>query len=189
MSIHNLRVTPSARRRPVLTSARASNQLLGQILINRGQLDPGDLAKALALQRYEDVQIGRIFLAHGMVGESALFYALVQQWQAPLVDLDACPPDIRLIDEIGPQICIKYGFVPWKNTGGGVVIATSNPAGFEQIRPILEASFGRVFLTMAPVRRCLPASQTSAATPWPAPLNAGSGSRKAVAAGNRNAPV
>jgi len=121
---------------------------LGQRLVAMGALDPGDLVRALALQTREDARLGTILLAHRMVSPSTLQSALAAQWGAEVVDLDAEPPDTRLIDRIGAPTCLTEGLVPWRRVGGVTVIATARPERFETRRPALESRFGPVAVAL-----------------------------------------
>ncbi len=117
-----------ARPRPRF--ARPDEPLIGEALVARGALDPGDLARALALRAREDVRLGEILLAHGMVAESELYAALADRWNASLVDLAAEPPDFRLIDLIGAETCLRHRILPWRRVGGATVIVTARPEEF-----------------------------------------------------------
>ncbi len=132
---------------------------IGQILVDRGAISPGDLTKALALQIREDVMLGDILLANGFVTEDALFDALSEQAGAQIVDLQSTLPDARLIDRIGVKTCLKGRFVPWKRVGPVTVIVTARPADFERLQRELPDDFGSVRMAIAPEREVLRALQ------------------------------
>ncbi len=161
MSPSSLALLRQVRARPIVKRdtppRRSDRNRLGDILVARGALDPGDLVKALALQAREDVRLGDILLTHGMVAEADLLEALSEQWSARIVDLIAEPPDPRLIDQVGPEVCLREQFVPWRRIGGATVVATSRPAEFERRRPELAARFGNTIMAIAPERDLLAA--------------------------------
>ncbi|MBD3787554.1 MAG: glycosyltransferase [Sphingomonadales bacterium] len=132
---------PAPNRRP-----------LGQILLERGALAPGDLIKALALRNREDVRLGDILLTHGWVREADLMAALAQQWGAAVVDLIAEAPDPRLIDVIGPELCLRETMVPWRRIGRMTVIATARPEDFATLRARLPEAQGPYRMVLAPER-------------------------------------
>ena len=80
---------------------------LGQILVESGALDPGNLIKALAMQAREMARLGDILLAHGWVTEAALSQALSRQWRAEVIDPRQSRPDPRLIDLLGAETCLR----------------------------------------------------------------------------------
>ena len=98
---------------------------LGQILLEIGAVQPGDMLKALALRQRQDVRLGDILLTHGWVSEADLMAALAKQSHAAVIDLLAEPPDPRLIDTLGPELCLKEAMVPWRRIGGITLIATA----------------------------------------------------------------
>ena len=87
---------------------------LGQILIEDGAVDPHNLMKALVMRRRQAVRLGEILLANGWVQEEALTRALSRQWRSSIADLAASPPDPRLVDQIGANLCLSAGVVPWR---------------------------------------------------------------------------
>lgn len=129
-----------------------SRRPLGQILLERGALAPGDLIKALALRNREDVRLGDILLTHGWVREADLMAALAVQWGATVVDLIAEAPDPRLIDLIGPELCLREAMVPWRRVGGAMVIATARPEDFAALRARLPVAQGPYRMVLAPER-------------------------------------
>ena len=125
---------------------------LGQILLEQGAVAPGDLLKALTLRHREDVRLGDILLTHGWVEEPALMAALGTQWKAAVVDLLAEPPDPRMIDVLGPELCLTEAMVPWRRIGGITLIATARPEHFARLRAILPPGFGPYRMVLAPER-------------------------------------
>ncbi|SDW26058.1 glycosyltransferase family 2 protein [Celeribacter indicus] len=125
------------RRRPI-----------GQILVDMGALAPGDLVRATAIRHREDARIGDILLAHGMVEEATLYRALARQYHAIVADFAGMPPDVRLIDRLGADECLRRGLLPWRHSGGTVVVAACRPEEFESLRPRLTAIFGPVRLAV-----------------------------------------
>lgn len=142
-----VRAPPARIPRPV-----AGRRPLGRILLDRGAVAPGDLTTALALREREDVRLGDILLTHGWVSEAALMAALAEQWQAALVDLAAEPPDPRLIDALGPELCLAEAMVPWRRIGATTVIATARPEEFTRLRGVLPAKFAPYRMVLAPER-------------------------------------
>ncbi len=125
-----------------------SRKPIGQILVEMGELAPGDLVRAAAMRQREDARIGDILLAHGMVSERALYTALARQFNAEIARFDQSPPDVRLIDRIGADECLRRGILPWRQAGGTVLIASCRPEQFEELRPRLTGIFGPVRLAV-----------------------------------------
>ncbi|KRW97411.1 glycosyltransferase [Paracoccus sp. MKU1] len=117
---------------------------LGQILIEDGAVDPRNLLKALVMRQRQAARLGEILLANGWVQEEALIRALSRQWRSSVLDLKALPPDPRLVDAMGAQLCLAEGVVPWRRVGGVTFIATARPEHFEALKGRLPAGFGAV---------------------------------------------
>jgi cellulose synthase/poly-beta-1,6-N-acetylglucosamine synthase-like glycosyltransferase len=122
---------------------------IGQILLELGEITPGDLIKAIALRAREDTQLGDILLANEMVSEAGLFRGLAQQFNCDIADLVGEPPDTRLIHALTPQRCLHLGLVPWKRVGAATLVVTSRPEQFNEIRAKLPAQFGRIMMLVA----------------------------------------
>ncbi|MEM1431639.1 MAG: glycosyltransferase family 2 protein [Pseudomonadota bacterium] len=117
-----------------------------------GALSAGDLVRALALQAREETRLGEILLSKRMVSESALSDALCAQWKARPIELGALVPDPRLVGAFGAERCLELGTVPLSRKGTATLVATGRPEQFAQIRPELEATFGKIMMVLAPER-------------------------------------
>ena len=136
--------------KPFVLTRTAQTKPLGQILVEIGELSSGDLIKALAISAREEAQFGDILVAHGMVTDAGLFRGLAIQFGCQVADFDAVPPDARLIDQLGPDRCLREGLVPWKRVGGATVIASSRPQDFAGFSTTLPEGIGHVMLAVAP---------------------------------------
>ncbi|GAB2814579.1 glycosyltransferase [Alpinimonas psychrophila] len=107
--------------------ARIDAARVGEILIDAGLITDQQLRDALRLQHLEGGLIGRHLILLGAVNRREMYDALAQQWNAPLIDLVAEPPEAGLLSVIGPERLIEAGWVPWKREGAGAIIATTVP--------------------------------------------------------------
>ncbi|MCA0043120.1 glycosyltransferase family 2 protein [Celeribacter litoreus] len=123
---------------------------IGQLLVDAGALSQSDLLRAAAIRQREDARFGDILLAHGMVDEETLYKAIAAQFDAMVADFVAEPPDVRLIDRLGSDRCLRDGLLPWRQIGGTVVIASCRPEEFHAQREALTTLFGSVRLAVAP---------------------------------------
>ncbi len=135
---------------PAAPAAPARRVLLGEILHERGALSRADLERAVALQSRAEARFGDILLANNMVTSDELYEALAWQYDTMVADLRAEPPDVRLIDRLGADTCIRKGIVPWKRVGGATVVICSRPDEFATLREDLPEEFGEVHLAIAP---------------------------------------
>ncbi len=147
-----LRLVKTTPQPGALRTPRATRQPLGDILVKAGALDPGDLVTALALQQRQNLRLGDILLAHDMIDEVQLMSALSRQYFALPVDLEANPPDPRLIDEMGVNLCLSRGAVPVQRLGGATIVATCRPDEFADLHADLPDSFGDPVMALASER-------------------------------------
>jgi cellulose synthase/poly-beta-1,6-N-acetylglucosamine synthase-like glycosyltransferase len=128
----------TARATPAPLAPRTRHLLgqrrLGDILVHRKCVAPGDLLKALALQRVEDALLGEILIGNGLISAYDLQSALAEQSSLPLADLQARPPDPHGLQGVEPLDCLRLSFVPWQRVGGNWIIAAADPAKFDEIR-------------------------------------------------------
>ncbi len=126
------------RDHPAPVRHKATPDRLGDILLQNGAIDPGDLFKALALQKNEDLRLGEMLLGLQLTKEQAILDALGEQATLPVVDLDHDPPSRLLAQAYSPVLGIKQGFVIWKKRGETLLVAISDPAQKEQTRKALQ---------------------------------------------------
>ena len=122
---------------------------LGERLVARGVLAAGDLIKARARLTRQDARLSDVLLAERMVSEADLAATLALHWQVEHADLVATPPDVRLIDALGPEVCLRFGLLPWRRAGSETVVATSRPQDFEEQRARLTEALGPVRFAVA----------------------------------------
>jgi len=140
--------------RPAPPAKGRDGRTLGQILLDDGAVDPGNLLKAVVMQGRESARLGEILLARGWVTPQALTRALSRQWRTTAIDLAALPPDARLIDRAGADWCLSQGIVPWRRTGGVTFVAAAWPERFEAVRGHLEARLGPVRMLLGTENGC-----------------------------------
>lgn len=129
---------------PVASLASHNQRQLGQLLVEDGAVDPGNLMKAVVMRQRQNVRLGHILLSQGWVTPAALLHALTRQWRTSAIDPVASPADPRLIDALGAEFCLSHGILPWRRIGGVTWVATSRPELFADLIPQMPASFGHV---------------------------------------------
>lgn len=115
------------REYPETIPPRRNKARIGDILMQGGQLDAGDLLKALALQQHEDLRLGEMLQGLGFSTETAVMAALGKQSALPVIDLNTDPPARVLANLIDPSIGIQHGFVIWKQIDETLIVAISEP--------------------------------------------------------------
>ena len=100
---------------------------LGERLVAAGLVDPGTLMWARAEQEVEGGALGRHLVSLGALTSEQLYTALAEQWNAPLVDLGAEPPDAGLLPDSGMGPREWQRWLPWRRCGDVLSVATCVP--------------------------------------------------------------
>jgi glycosyltransferase XagB len=100
------------------------NQPIGQFLLERGDITEAQLDAALTRQQAEGGYVGSHLLIAGALSRRALYQALADQWQLPLVDLVVTPPDPRVIRRISFGDAQDGHWLPYADDGRSVKVAT-----------------------------------------------------------------
>jgi cellulose synthase/poly-beta-1,6-N-acetylglucosamine synthase-like glycosyltransferase len=122
---------------------------LGRLLVESGTLRPQDLAEARAAREGTALRLGDVLLARGLITPVELFRALARLYGTALADLASDPPDVRLTDAVGLDLCLANRCVPWKRVGDTTVIACAYPDRFARIAPQMPRSFGKLRMVVA----------------------------------------
>ncbi|MCG2798826.1 MAG: glycosyltransferase, partial [Cellulomonas sp.] len=98
---------------------------IGTWLVDAGLISADQLDSALAQQRAQGGPLGRHLVLDGSLSRLQLYRALATQWEVPLVDLVAQPPEPGLLQDTDLTAAADEGWLPWRRQGEVLVIATS----------------------------------------------------------------
>ncbi len=101
---------------------------LGDILLEGGLVDRGQLTKAVEEQQRLGRSLGRVLVDLGMVTESQLVAALAQQIGLPFVDLSEFPVDGSAVASIAPAVARRHMALPIGYEDGRLLVAMADPA-------------------------------------------------------------
>jgi glycosyltransferase XagB len=122
---------------------------VGASLLRAGVVPADAMLTALAQRGREAGRLPEVLRARGLVVERDLLGVDARNWGIRLIDLDQTLPDPRLIDAVGVTDCLRHGLVPVHVAGDVTLVATSRPAEFHLIRPMLETRLGPVAACLA----------------------------------------
>jgi len=105
---------------------------LGEVMLELGSIDPGDLIDALKKQQQQPhgegaTRIGQILLELGSIDETALAAALAQQFGIPLADLRDVVPTARALELVGEELANKHTVIPLHEEDGRLFLAIADP--------------------------------------------------------------
>ncbi|WP_246199820.1 glycosyltransferase [Arthrobacter zhaoguopingii] len=97
----------------------------GQSLIASGLITPEQLKRALELARIEGGLLGRHIILETGLNRRQVYEGLGRQWNAPLIDLVAQPPDEALLRRLSFSDAFNAEWIPWRMEGGVLTVATT----------------------------------------------------------------
>jgi len=109
---------------------------LGEILIERGKLEPDELERALELQRERGDKLGKIVVDMGLIAQRDVLAALSDQLGLPLVTVDNPPPSAPEIDGLSHRFLRQCRAFPLELKDSTLTIAMADPLDFETVAAV-----------------------------------------------------
>ena len=101
--------------------------LLGNMLVQAGKIDEGQLQKSLETQREKDGYLGQVFLSNGFISEKELYQYLSQQLKIPYLQLGFFQNDKALMDLFSESQIRQHRILPLFQINKTLNIAVSDP--------------------------------------------------------------
>ena len=111
-------------------------QRLGEILIERGKMQPEDVARALEIQQERGDKIGKIFVDMGLLAQRDMLAALSDQLGVPLVTIDGPPPSAPEIDSLSHRFLRQARAFPIAISDSTLTLGMADPLDFETIAAV-----------------------------------------------------
>ena len=100
---------------------------IGEVLIDMGMIDQGQLDHALKIQKETGQRLGKVLIGEGLVSSTDIARALSRRLSIEYVDL----MEMALTDEVLSLIpfdtCTRYDVVPIGEQGGSLLVAMADP--------------------------------------------------------------
>ncbi|MFN0172973.1 MAG: type II secretion system ATPase GspE [Bryobacteraceae bacterium] len=109
---------------------------LGEILIERRQLQPEDLDRGLELQKERGDKLGKILIDLGFIAQRDLLAALSSQLDLPLASLDQPPPVTPETERLAPRFLRQSRIFPLSVDEGVLCLAMADPLDFETLSAV-----------------------------------------------------
>ena len=101
---------------------------LGEILAQRGLLEPASIPAILKAQQRWGCRFGEAMIAQGAITPVELAEVLAERCELPFADLIAEPPDATLCKASEIDLYLRHLFLPWRSVGGAAIIACADPS-------------------------------------------------------------
>ncbi|MCH8189441.1 MAG: type II secretion system protein GspE, partial [Proteobacteria bacterium] len=100
---------------------------IGQLLVERGQLDRSALERALRIRNSSNEGLDRLLPKLGLATERDVAHAIAEHLQLPLVTARSFPDEPILEDKVSPRFLRETGILPLSDDEEGLVVAMANP--------------------------------------------------------------
>lgn len=115
---------------------RIINKQLGELLLDRGIINQGQLDQALNLQRIKGGLIGEILVELGFAKEEDIAQSLTAQYGFPYLPLSNYDVNPEITDIIPGRVARQYLLVPIDKIGNNLTLAMSNPLNIQAIEDV-----------------------------------------------------
>ena len=122
---------------------------LGEMLVDRGVVDPGDLEQALELQKERGDRIGRILVDLGFAAPKDVLETLAEQLEVPLLTTEDFPEALPDIERLSPRYMRQYLFLPLSWEESVLRVAMADPLDFETLATIRNLTGASVVVSLA----------------------------------------
>jgi general secretion pathway protein E len=109
---------------------------LGEMLIERGKIEPEDLERALELQQERGDKLGKILTDMGSVAQRDVLAALSEQFGLPLVNIEGPPPSAPEIEGMSERFLRQCRAFPVALADSTLTLAMADPLDFETVATV-----------------------------------------------------
>lgn len=117
---------------------RATEKLLGELLIERRVISKKDLERGLEVQKERGGLIGEILVQLGLAKEENIAQAITAQYGFPYLPLSNYEIESKIVKFIPENVCSQYCLMPIDRIGNNLTLAMSNPLNKEAVEDIEE---------------------------------------------------
>ena len=100
---------------------------LGEILLEEGMINEGQLEKAVAEQLKTSEALGNVLVKMGYITEDVLYHFLAMQVGTKYIDVNILHIEEEVIKLLTPETARKYRVIPIEKKPGKIILAVSNP--------------------------------------------------------------
>jgi len=115
---------------------RIINKQLGELLVERGIIDPRQLEKALSVQKEKGGLIGEILVELGFAKEEDIAQSLTAQYGFPFLPLNNYEINNDVIEIIPARVARQYLLIPIDKIGNNLTLAMSNPLNVQAVEDV-----------------------------------------------------
>lgn len=115
---------------------RASGRRLGQVLVDLGFIDDGQLWEALEHAKQNHIKIGQAGLARGLISEVQLLQALAEQFSMKLLPAEELKPTTEALNKCPETMASVYKVLPLSYSDNVLTVAMGDPANLASLNDL-----------------------------------------------------
>ncbi len=119
-----------------MVTRRINHKQLGELLLDRGIINQGQLDQALDMQREKGGLIGEILVEMGFTREEDIAQSLTAQYGFPYLPLSNYDVNQEITSIIPGRVARQYLLVPIDKIGSNLTLAMSNPLNVQAIEDV-----------------------------------------------------
>ena len=112
------------------------NKQLGEILIERGMINRGQLEEALKIQKEQGLLLGEALVDLKYTTEENIVQALTAQYGFPYLPLSNYEIAPEVLSVVPITICKKYCLIPIDKIGKSLTLAMANPLSLNALEDV-----------------------------------------------------
>jgi len=117
----------AAAEQPLVADPNLGKRMLGEILVEHGQVTQQQLSEALLQQRVSGKRLGALLVELGALDERVLADALGEHFALPVVDLRHTAPQAEAITRIAESSARSLNVLPIEIVDGKLLVAVADP--------------------------------------------------------------
>ena len=115
---------------------KASNQKLGELLVERGVISREELEMALTYQKEKGGLLGEVLVGLKFADEEDSAQALTCQYGFPYLPLSNYEIDGDVINTVQEQVCRQFCLIPIDKIGKSLTMAMADPLNVQAIEDV-----------------------------------------------------
>jgi type IV pilus assembly protein PilB len=113
---------------------------IGDILVSEGKITENQIEQALAMQKHDPREIGKILLSLGYVSKVDLAWALAKRLRLDFIEVTKRDVDRSVVSLVEQKVLRKYGVVPLRLENRRLVVAMSDPTNIHALEDLMMIS-------------------------------------------------
>ena len=122
---------PAAREKS--WSSEGGSRKIGQILVDLGFLDEGQLWDILEEARTNSMRVGQVALTRGLITDDQLMQAIAEQHNLRVVNLEEEKPQPQAVQMVQQPMAEVYKILPLKYENGALTVVMADPSNLQAL--------------------------------------------------------